>query len=109
MQGVWPHQRLVLSSIRETVSQTVTPFGRGAGHAAVLHLSKDSMDAAFRADVSAKEANQDRVLGLLLLACRLGLLLWVGFDFYRAWLVAGILSVGHIAMNAMSVRVLQLR
>ena len=51
----------------------------------VLHLSNGSQDPAFRADVAAKESNQDRALGLLLMVIRFGLLLWVGMDWERAW------------------------
>lgn len=109
LQGIWPHNRLWLSTAHIAIKDLIGPFGRGAGLATVMHLSNESLDAAFRADVSAKEANQDRVLGLLLMATRFMLLFYVGTNFFRAWVVAAILSIGHIAMNAMAVRVLKLK
>lgn len=84
-------------------------MGRGAGQAVANHLSKESMDAAFRADVASKEASQDSMLGLCLMPFRYGLLLFVGLSFYRAWLVALVLSVGHVTMNALAVSVLKLQ
>jgi hypothetical protein len=75
----------------------------------VLHLSNGSQDPAFRADVAAKESNQDRALGLVLMFIRFGLLLWVGTDWQRAWLVVAALSVGHISLNYMAARILVLK
>ena len=85
------------------------PFAGGADQALVLHLSNGSQDPAFRADVAAKESNQDRALGLVLMAVRFGLLLWVGTDWHRAWVVVAVLSVGHIALNYMAARILVLK
>ena len=39
--------------------------------------------------------------------CRL--LLWVGTDWHRAWVVVAVLSVGHIALNYMAARILVLK
>eukprot|EP01043_Picozoa_sp_COSAG02_P029246 COSAG02_NODE_1811_length_10794_cov_9.516784_11_plen_162_part_00 len=75
----------------------------------VLHLSNGSQDPAFRADVAAKESNQDRALGLILMVIRFGLLFWVGTDWQRAWLVVAVLSVGHILLNYMAARILVLK
>ena len=75
----------------------------------VLHLSNSSQDPAFRADVAAKESNQDRALGLVLMVIRFGLLLWVGTNWQRAWLVVAALSVGHISLNFMAARILVLK
>jgi hypothetical protein len=109
LAGIFPHHRLPIASISSTVTGIVAPFGRGATHAVVMHLSNDSMDAAFRADVAAKESNQDSFLGLCLLPVRYCLLLFVGLNFSRAWGVAAVLSFGHVLMNAMAVKVLRLR
>ena len=40
------------------VWSAVSPFGLGASEGVVMHLSKESLDAAFKADVAAKENNQ---------------------------------------------------
>lgn len=109
LQGIWPDGRLIFSGIGTIAQQIVAPMGRGASQASVMHLSNDSLDAGFRADVAAKEVNQDRVLGLCLMPIRFCLLLYVGFNFYRAWVVAAALSIGHITMNALAVRALKLR
>jgi hypothetical protein len=118
-QGMDPARRLHFACANTLVQNAVSPLGGGAGQAVVMHLSLDSMDASFRADVAAKESNQDRLLGLLvpplppppaapprpraaarataamagrqLLPARYGLLLWVGADFRKAWLVVAAL------------------
>ena len=61
------------------------------------------------ADVAQKERNQDRLLGLALMASRYALLLWIGLDFERAWLVTIVLSSSHLVLNTMAARVLVLR
>lgn len=75
----------------------------------VLHLSNGSQDPAFRADVAAKESNQDRALGLVLMLIRFGLLFWVDKDWQRAWFVVAALSIGHILLNYMAARILVLK
>jgi len=91
------------------VSNLVAPRGTGASEAVVMHLSKNSLKPAFVADVAAKESNQDRLLGLLLMPARIGLIFWVGTNAGRAWSVAALLSALHLALNAMAVKVLVLK
>jgi hypothetical protein len=82
---MYPAHRIHTRLIQTAVAGAVNPFAGGADQALVLHLSNGSQDPAFRADVAAKEGNQDRALGLLLMAVRFGLLLWVGTEWTRAW------------------------
>ena len=109
MQGMFPQQRIYARCAQVGVANLINPFAGGADQALVLHLSNGSQDPAFRADVAAKESNQDRALGLVLMAVRFGLLLWVGTDWHRAWVVVAVLSVGHIALNYMAARILVLK
>ena len=73
----------------------------------MLHLANYSVKPAFLADVAQKEKNQDRILGLTLMVCRFGLLLWIGLDFQRAWLLVIALSFGHLTFNFLAVQVLE--
>lgn len=109
LQGMDPSRRLLFKGLGTSVSSVIDPLGRGASTAVVMHLSNNSMNAAFRADVAAKEGNQDRALGLTLTVARFLLLLWVGLDFVRAWSVAMALSAFHVILNAMAMRVLALK
>ena len=77
LQGMYPRHRIHARLVQTGVANLVNPFAGGADQALVLHLSNGSQDPAFRADVAAKESNQDRALGLLLMAIRFGFLLWV--------------------------------
>lgn len=70
LAGSMPHHRLVIRCVQVTVDAVLNPLKGGANSALVLHLAKGSVDAAFVAEVGAKEHNQDRLLGLLLLLCR---------------------------------------
>lgn len=70
LQGMYPNHRLLFAASNTVVQHAVSPLGGGAAQAVVMHLSNDSLDAGFRADVAAKESNQDRLLGLLLLPAR---------------------------------------
>ena len=104
--GALPARRLHLRLADTTVSACVSPLAGGANSALVLHLAKGSVDAAFVADVGAKERNQDQVLGLVLLASRYTLLLWTGVTLWRAWAVLLLLSAGHLGFNYLAARAL---
>eukprot|EP00592_Proboscia_alata_P021318 CAMPEP_0194418674 /NCGR_PEP_ID=MMETSP0176-20130528/17827_1 /TAXON_ID=216777 /ORGANISM="Proboscia alata, Strain PI-D3" /LENGTH=871 /DNA_ID=CAMNT_0039225275 /DNA_START=117 /DNA_END=2732 /DNA_ORIENTATION=- len=105
----FPRRRFYTRCAITTISNLMAPRGAGASEAVVMHLSKNSLSPAFIADVESKESNQDRLLGLLLLPARIGLIFWVGTDVINAWSVAILLSGLHIILNAMAVRVLVLK
>ena len=109
-QGMAPQYRIHSRMLQTMVGGFVNPWAGGANQALVLHLSNSSQDPAFRADVAAKESNQDRALGLLLMGIRFGLLLLVGSEpGLTAWVVVAALSLGHIVLNYMCARILVLR
>lgn len=109
LEGAFPVHRLGIKCAATTLASSVSPLAGGARSALILHLANDSVDTAFVADVGAKETNQDRVLGLVLVALRYGLLLWVGLHWARAWAVIAVLSTLHVAFNALAARSLALR
>ena len=106
---MYPEWRLAILVAGTCVTATAGPLGGGASTQLVMHLANNSVDPAFRADVGAKESNQDRVLGLVLVVTRYALLLAIGTDFTRTWAAVVALSVAHAAFNALCVRVLVLR
>ena len=109
LQAMYPSQRLAILICGTCITATVGPLGGGASTQLVMHLANNSVDPAFRADVGAKESNQDRLLGLVLVATRYALLLAVGTDFARTWAAVVALSVLHVVFNVACVRVLVLR
>lgn len=107
VSGMVPSRRLMLLSLGTVLKSIAGPLGGGARTMLVLHLANYSVKPAFLADVAQKEKNQDRILGLTLMVCRFGLLLWIGLDFQRAWLLVIALSFGHLTFNFLAVQVLE--
>jgi hypothetical protein len=106
VSGMAPRRRLVLRCCGVTLRSIAGPLGGGARSSLVLHLANYSINPSFLADVASKERNQDRILGLALMTVRFALLVWIGLNFRRAWLVVVLLSALHLVFNALAVRVL---
>mmetsp|Transcript_42963 Transcript_42963/g.113987 ORF Transcript_42963/g.113987 Transcript_42963/m.113987 type:complete len:363 (+) Transcript_42963:1-1089(+) len=104
-----PRSRFASRAVSTFMSSTIGVMGAGVSTALVMHLSKDSLDAAFKADVGAKEGNQDRILQLCTMLGRLGILFWVGTDLLRAFFAVLLLTIAHVILNAFAVQVLALR
>ena len=107
VSGMAPRRRLVLRCCGVTLRSIAGPLGGGARSSLVLHLANYSINPSFLADVASKERNQDRILGLALMTVRFALLVWIGLNFHRAWLVVVFLSALHLVFNALAVRVLR--
>lgn len=109
LEGAHPKQRMLTACARRAIVDGISPLGSGARLGIVQHLSKDSMDPSFLADVATKEGNQDRLLRLLLFLPRFKLLEWVEKSSSKAWLAVLGLSAFHVILNWLSVQVLSLR
>jgi len=100
MEGFFPAQRLGFRLCGTLFTKSVERLSGGASSALILHLSNQSSDAGFRADVKVKEGNQDRVLGLVLVAVRLMIMKVVGQQSPSAAISVIVLaSIFHLIFN----------